>query len=245
VTEWKGELKGSWELDLESLSDVLTNKTKAVVINAPHNPTGFLPDQDFLVELSKLSDKHGFIVFSDEVYRGLEYDSALRLSSFADLNERGVSLGAMSKTYGLAGLRIGWIATRNQRLFQELAEFKDYTTICNSAPSEFLATVALKHHDTIVHRNLSIIRSNITLLNSFFNKYDDLFQWHEPKAGPIAFPRYLGKSVTEFCHGLVKNAGVLLLPGTIYGDEYDCFRIGFGRRNMADCLERFKIYLKK
>ena len=92
----------------------------------------------------QLSEQHGFVVFSDEVYRGLELDRSEQLPAFADLNDRAVSLGVMSKAYGLAGLRIGWIATRNHQLFQELAAFKDYTTICNSAPSEFLATVALR-----------------------------------------------------------------------------------------------------
>ena len=245
VTEWRSASRQSWELDLASLSDALTNKTRAVVINVPHNPTGYLPDRDFMTELSKLSDERGFLVFSDEVYRGLEYEPSIRLPSFADLNARGASLGVMSKAYGLAGLRIGWIATRNSPLFRKMAAFKDYTTICNSAPSEFLATLALKHGDAIVERNLSIIRSNIALLNAFFDKYRDRFEWSAPKAGPIAFPRYLGKSVTDFCHQLVADAGVLLLPGTFYGDDYDCFRIGFGRANMADALERLDTFLEE
>lgn len=104
--------------------------------------------------MSKLSEYHGFIIFSDEVYRGLELDPGDRLPALADVNERAVSLGVMSKTYGLAGLRIGWIATRNERIFQEMASFKDYTTICSSAPSEFLAQVALQHSQSIVKRNL-------------------------------------------------------------------------------------------
>jgi len=212
VIEWKGDPANCWELDLEFLEGVLTDRTKVVVVNFPHNPTGFLPAPEFMSELSRLSNKRGFLVFSDEVYRGLEDDSAYRLPSFADLNERGVSLGVMSKTYGLAGLRIGWIATRDEKLFHELAAFKDYTTICNSAPSEFLATLALRHRASIVERNLEIIRSNLDQLNSFFGTHTDLFEWYMPKAGPIAFPRYLWESVEEFCRDLVQKTGVLLLP---------------------------------
>lgn len=214
-----------------------------MAVNFPHNPTGFLPSSDFMTRLSRLSDDHGFMVFSDEVYRGLEYDAEHRLPAFADLNQRGVSLGVMSKTYGLAGLRIGWIATRNQNLFKELAAFKDYTTICNSAPSEFLAALALKHRESIVERNLSIIRKNLLLLEAFFSSHEERFDWHPPKAGPIAFPRYLGESVEDFCGQLLQAAGVLLLPGTLFGKAYDCFRIGFGRADMEEGLSVLEQFL--
>ena len=243
VLEWNSDPQRCWELDIASLKETLTDKTKMVVINVPHNPTGFLPSSEFMLELSKLSNEKGFIVFSDEVYRGLEYAPDSRIPAFADVNERGVSLGVMSKAYGLAGLRIGWIATRNAELLRALAAFKDYTTICSSAPSEFLATLALRHRDTIIERNLGIIRHNLKLLRPFFKKHSDKFHWNEPKAGPIAFPQYLGASVERFCHDVVQRAGVLLLPGTIYGNGLPYFRIGFGRKNMPDALERLDTFL--
>ena len=115
-----------------------------------------------------LSNKYGFIVFSDEVYRFLEYKEADRLPAFCELNERAVSLGVMSKSFGLAGLRIGWVITRNKNIYKEMALFKDYTTICNSAPSEYLATVALRNREPILTRNLGIIRNNLKSLNVFF-----------------------------------------------------------------------------
>ncbi len=243
VTEWQGDPNRAWELDLQFLEENVTDRTKVVVVNFPHNPTGYLPNPEFIHELSNLSDKLGFLVFSDEVYRGLEYDPAERLPAFADINERAISLGVMSKAYGLAGLRIGWVATRNKELFGALAAFKDYTTICNSAPSEYLATLALRHRHSIIERNLGIIRRNLSMLTSFFSRHQDLFVWHEPKAGPIAFPRYLGGSVEQFCDELVRHAGVLLLPGTLYGGEYDCFRIGFGRSNLPECLPKLEQFL--
>lgn len=243
VKVWKGDHTHGWGLDLQLLKEKLTDRTKVVVVNFPHNPTGYLPDPDLMYELSKLSDAQGFIVFSDEVYRGLEYDPTQRLPSFADINERGISLGVMSKTYGLAGLRIGWVTTRNQELLNTLAAFKDYTTICNSAPSEFLAMLALRHRKPIVERNLEIIRENLQMLRSFFSRHQDIFSWDEPKAGPIAFPRYLGVSVDQFCDELVRSTGVLLLPGTVYGDGNNRFRVGFGRRNMVDGLQKLEQFL--
>ena len=149
VTLWKGDQAQNWRLDLEVLKDHIRTNTKLVVLNCPHNPTGYLMPANEFEELVTLSQKHGFIIFSDEVYRGLEYDDQDRLPALGDIDDRGISLGVMSKTYGLPGLRIGWIATRNKKLYQQLAGFKDYTTICNSAPSEFLSTIALQHESKI------------------------------------------------------------------------------------------------
>jgi aspartate/methionine/tyrosine aminotransferase len=243
VISWEADPDKGWSLDIDFLKDRLTPKTRAVVINVPHNPTGFLPNPEFMSALSELSVKHEFIVFSDEVYRGLEYDSSDRLPAFADINAQAVSLGVMSKTYGLAGLRIGWIVTRNQTLYDKMADFKDYTTICNSAPSEFLATLALEHHASIAARNISIIQANLKQLQAFFDGHKNIFHWQAPKAGPIAFPQYLGGNMADFCCDLVKQAGVLLVPGSHFGHKGECFRIGFGRQNLPECLERLDSYL--
>lgn len=244
VTEWCGDPMRAWELDLDLLKKALNQRTKLVVVNFPHNPTGFLPTAAFVHELSLLSERHGFVIFSDEVYRGLELDPADRLPALADLNDRAVSLGVMSKAYGLAGLRIGWIATRNRRLFDALAGFKDYTTICNSAPSEFLATLALRHAQGIVNRNLEIIRANLERLDRFFAAQGGRFAWLRPKAGPIAFPTLLHGAVDAFCADLLKQTGVLLLPGTLYGTGTNALRIGFGRKNLPEALVRLERYIQ-
>lgn len=245
ITEWRGDPKRAWELDLDFLRDALTERTTAVVVNFPHNPTGFLPSAAFVRELASLSEKHGFLIFSDEVYRGLEGDPSHQLPAMADLNQRAVSLGVMSKAYGLAGLRIGWVATRNAGLFDKMAAFKDYTTICNSAPSEFLATLALRHGKAIVERNLRIIRDNLHRLDIFFVSHSDLFDWNRPRAGSIAFPTLLKGTVDAFCADLLNKAGVLLLPGTLYGTGYNAFRIGYGRKNMPASLSQLEAYVHK
>lgn len=245
VAEWQGDPAKGWELDLEVLKSMLTDRTKVVVVNFPHNPTGFLPSHEFALELSNLSENQGFIVFSDEVYRGLELDPSDRLQSFAEINDRAVALGVMSKTYGLAGLRIGWIATQNTTLFEKLATFKDYTTICNSAPSEFLATLALRNANLIVEHNLKIIRNNLDQLDVFFKSHADLFAWYRPKAGSIAFPWLIKGAVDQLCSDLVKKAGVLLLPGTLYQEDLNAFRVGFGRKNLPEALDRLETYVQE
>jgi aspartate/methionine/tyrosine aminotransferase len=243
VAPWSGDPRNGWRLDLEDLKRALTDRTRVVVVNFPHNPTGFLPGEAFLQELSDLSAAHGFLIFSDEVYRGLEHDPSHRLPSMADLNQQAVALGVMSKTYGLAGLRIGWVATRNRTILLEMASFKDYTTICSSAPSEFLAELALRHRRRLVERNLGIINANLDLLDRFFDRHSDRFDWVRPRAGSIAFPRLLQDEAEVFCRSLREHTGVLLLPGTVFGPEYNHFRIGFGRSDLPRALERLNGFL--
>jgi aspartate/methionine/tyrosine aminotransferase len=245
VTLWRMRFDGKWSLDTDDLSSYIKPNTRAVVVNSPHNPTGYLAGRDSLDTLINLAESHGLTIFSDEVYRGLEHDPADEQPALCDLSEQAVSLGVMSKTYGMAGLRIGWIATRNQAIYEAMASFKDYTTICNSAPSELLATIALRHRDGIVARNLDLIRHNLDLLDASFAAHSDRFEWHRPKAGPIAFPKLAGGArAAPFCAQLVEQAGVLLLPGDLIDPAAAShFRIGFGRRNMPDALEQLSGWL--
>ena len=190
-----------------------------------------------------MANAQDILLFSDEVYRESEYNPADRLPAVCDLGSQGISLGVTSKTYGLAGLRIGWIATQNKSLLQKIARLKDYTTICSSAPSEFLAELALRHRQYLAARNLDIITRNLDLLDGFFSRRPETFEWRKPDAGPIAFPRLLSEDVDGFCDRLVKGAGVLLLPGTVYDHPHNHFRIGFGRLNMPQALERLEEFL--
>jgi aspartate/methionine/tyrosine aminotransferase len=243
VTEWRGDPARGWALDLADLERALTPRTRVVVVNFPHNPTGFLPPAAFAEELAALADRRGFRLLADEVYRGLELDPADRLPPLAELSERAVSLGVMSKTYGLAGLRIGWAATRDAELLERMAAFKDYTTICNSAPSEFLATLALRHAEVLAERNRGILRANLDRLDRFFGRHPARFAWHRPRAGSVAFPELLQGDVEPFCAELAERAGVLLLPGTLYEPGSRAFRIGFGRRDLPQAVDRLEGFL--
>jgi len=244
VTLWTAREQDGWALDLNELERSLRPNTRAIVINTPHNPTGYLMSHADYQALNHIAQARGIVLLSDEVYRESEYRPEDRLPSACDLNESAVTLGVMSKTYGLPGLRIGWIATQNQSILNKMAALKDYTTICNSAPSEFLAELALRHRETLVARNLSIITRNVALLDEFFARHAERFVWLRPKAGPIAFPRLVGQDVEAFCSDLVTSTGVLLLPGTVYDDNGNHFRIGFGRQNLPEGLEQLEAYLR-
>jgi aspartate/methionine/tyrosine aminotransferase len=189
--------------------------------------------------------ENNLLLFSDEVYRESEYEPGTRLRAACDYGEHAISLGVTSKTYGLAGLRIGWIATRNRTIYEKMASLKDYTTICNSAPSEFLAEVAIRNRHKLASRNLGIIRANLSVMDGFFSRHADLFSWVRPSAGSMAFPRYWGGDVDQFCDQLVKKAGVLLLPGSVYDDARNHFRLGLGRKNLPQAVERLEEYLRR
>jgi aspartate/methionine/tyrosine aminotransferase len=244
VTAWQAREQIGWSLDLDELRQNLRANTRVVVINTPHNPSGYLMPESAYRELNQLTQSRGIILFSDEVYRESEYSLADRLPAACDINDLAVSLGVMSKTYGLPGLRIGWVATHNREVYSSMAGLKDYTTICNSAPSEYLATLALRHRQQIAGRNLDIIQHNLQLLDRFFERHADLFQWVRPIAGPIAFPRLSGSEIETFCDRLVTAAGVLLVPGTIFGDTQNHFRLGFGRKNMPEALEHLEAFIQ-
>ncbi len=245
ISRWEAREENNWALDTDELNGLVQPNTKAIVINTPHNPTGYLMSQQTYQDTWQFALSRGILFFCDEVYRESEYDSSDRLPAACDLGDLGVSLGVMSKTYGLAGLRIGWIATQNPDLLQKISHLKDYTTICNSAPSEFLAELALRHREKLAARNLEIINRNLVLLDNFFTRYEDLFSWKKPIAGPIAFPRLIDQDVYVFCDLLVKDKGVMLLPGTVYDHPGNNFRIGFGRKNMAEALARLEAFLMK
>lgn len=218
--------------------------TKLIILNTSHNPTGYLMNKEKFLETMGSARKHNILVLSDEVYRFLEYDHKDRLPAACDVYDKAVSIGVMSKTFGLAGLRIGWIATRNQDIYNRMAFFKDYTSICNSAPSEFLATVALRHYEDIAQRNKDIILANLKVLNGFFARYQGLFSWIQPKAGSVAFPRLKTDIDAEtFCTDVVEKKGVLLMPSNYYDYGNRNFRVGFGRKNMPEAVERFEDYL--
>ena len=244
VSFWEAHPEDGWALDLDELKAQIRPNTRLIIVNTPHNPTGWLMPRDIFDGLNRLSLEHGIFLFSDEVYRELEYDPADRLPAACDQNPNALSLGVMSKTYGLAGLRIGWIATRNAELYRKIAALKDYTTICNSAPSEFLAELALRQRNILVIRNLGIIQGNLLLLDDFFSRHSGLFSWVRPKAGPIAFPKFLKGQIETFCDELVHESGVLLLPGSIYDYPGNYLRIGFARKNMPEALARLDEYLK-
>lgn len=178
----------AWTLDLDELAAALTARTKLIYVNFPNNPTGTIMSPSDQRRLIDLADSCGAYLFSDEVYRGLEFDPADRLPSAADLYPRAISLGGMSKAYGLPGVRLGWIACRDTPLIHRLLSAKDFTTICAAAPSEILALIAVHAADRLIARSLTNITRNLALVDDFLAHRPGTLRWVRPRAGSIGFP---------------------------------------------------------
>ncbi len=186
----------------------------------------------------------GAWLFSDEMYRLLEPAPEWRLPAAVDLYERAVSLAGMSKAFGLAGLRIGWVAARDRALLERIKSLKDYTTICSSAPSELLALMALRSGESILAANVARIERNIRAAAVFFDRHRDVFGWVPPQAGTVCFPHLLAASGAEaFCARLLEQTGALLLPSTVYGYGDSHFRLGLGREDFGAGLAVLDDYL--
>ncbi len=243
--------ENGWVLDLDRLERVLRPNTRLVAVNFPHNPSGAVPEPSTFQALVDLCDARGIRLFCDEVHRGLELDPARRLPQVADLSPTAVSLNVTSKSYGLAGLRVGWLASRDRALLARLERRKHYTSISNSGPGEFLATLALRHGEAIQARNREIVRGNLSLFDAFFARWTELFDWEHPQGGCICFPRYRGADGVEaFCQDLVEGAGVLLAPASLFRSSLantptDRFRVGVGRSNPGPALEAFQRFLER
>lgn len=235
----------NWQLRLEEVESALRENTKLLILNYPHNPTGTLLDPDVFEGIVKLAKERGAYIFCDEVYRYLEIDETKRLPSIVDAYERGIALNVMTKSFGLAGLRVGWLACRENEFLNQALSYKLYTSICNSAPSEILALIALRNKQSILGRNRKILLDNLQILDSFMHRYAHILDWVPPQAGSITLLELLlPQPVEEFAEQLVKEQGVLVMPGSVLSLPGNYFRVGFGRRNMPEVLEHFEKFLK-
>eukprot|EP01033_Poteriospumella_lacustris_P010928 gene10927-7773_t len=247
-----------WTVDLAKLERAIQpGRTKVIVMNFPHNPTGIVPPRDVVEAIIALAERHDVFVFCDEIYKGID-----RVSTpggvFPTIAQRyprrGITLSGVSKSHGLPGLRIGWIACQDAQLLEQIAENKHYLSICNSAPSEIFAWIAVKYRATLWARNLSIVQTNLALFQAFVDRTRDaqgrpVFSWVVPTGGCCAFVRVntfddaTAARFVDVAERIVQEHGLLVLPGSNFPcsdalraecDRY--MRVGLGRRSFPDAL---------
>lgn len=240
ISWWRLEPSGGrWAIDLDALRALVRPDTRLICVNFPSNPTGALPTHDEWRAIVDIARELGCYLFSDEVYRWMEYDPADRLTAAVDAYERGISLGAMSKAFGLAGLRVGWLASRDRELLARALAYKDYTTICGSAPSEILALIALRARERVLERCMAIVRANLAVADAFMAEHPARFSWIRPRAGSVGLARWHGNAPVEaLAASLASDLGTMILPGSVFDLEGSVFRLGLGRSNLAAGLAR-------
>jgi aspartate/methionine/tyrosine aminotransferase len=247
VTPWSPViLKNRWHWDIEFLKDKIDKTTKLLIINSPHNPTGHLFTRSDFNEIIGLAKENGCYVLSDEMYRMLEYQNETRLPVGSDIYDKCLSLSGLSKTFCLGGLRLGWLSIQDEAIRKKILQLKDYTTLSNSPVTEFIALAALRKKDQIIDRNLNIIQTNLKLLDDFFDRNYDKFNWLKPSAGTVAFVQTkFETNIEDFCSNLIKEKGVLLMPGTMFDYGHHYFRIGFGKKTLPEALTLFEDFTIK
>lgn len=237
VDHWTPREDEDWRFDPDDLAALVEPRTRLIVVNFPHNPTGALPSRADIGRVADIARDADVHLFCDEMYRFLEQDPVDRLPSGPELYEKAVALFGMSKTYGLAGLRVGWLVTHDGGLRARLQGFKDYLTICGSAPSELLAIIGLRERERIVARHVERIRRNLDAVEELVQAHPEQLAWVRPRAGSVCFPRLLGRmGAGELARRLVEERDVMVAPASVFGYGDRHIRIGLGRRTLPEVL---------
>ncbi|MDE1180317.1 aminotransferase [Paraburkholderia sp.] len=231
--------------DLDELKRIVTDKTHLIAINNPNNPTGSLMDSAYLARLVEIARACGAWILCDEVYRGTDQHGDGFTASVADLYEKGISTGSMSKTWSLAGLRVGWIVAAGE-LLQRVRVHRDYNTISVGLLNDLFASLALEHRDAILQRNHGILRTNLARLDAWIQS-EPALSYVKPASGTTALVRIdTAVSSRDFCVALLEKTGVMFTPGSAL-DMEGYVRIGYA--NNPDVLDagliRVSAFLRK
>ena len=232
-----------WTVDFDELESLIKPNTKIIAVCSPHNPTGYTFTNNEIDKLCDICRKHDLYLFCDEVYKGLEHDGEKR-DSVADHYKKALVVNVTSKAYGLGGLRVGWLVSKDKEILKKLVKFKQYMSICDSVPSEYLTKIAIRNRTVIHEKSRKLIEKNMLIADAFFDRHSNLFEKKSINAGPIAFHKLLSDMpVEEFCQLAVDKKGVMLLPSSIYDMDYQYFRMSYGRKNFEENLKKFEEFL--
>ena len=244
ISYWKPN--ENWEFDPNQLEHLLRENTKLIIINFPHNPTGSYLTLSELTKIVSIAKKNDCYIFSDEMYHKLLANPVEELPPISDLYSKGISLWGTSKSFGLAGLRTGWLVCNHLDFIHRVISYKDYLSICSSAPSEILSIIALNHIDDFLQPNIDKIQKNIKLFGEFAQTQDIISSFIPPKSGSTAFVELnINCSSLEFSNYLVKNAGIMTIPSEMFDHPGKYIRVGFGRQNFHEILPLLKDFIEE
>lgn len=242
---WKPNYE-DWTFNIEDLKPLIRKNTKLIILNFPHNPTGSYLSKSELNEIVKIARANDLYIFSDEMYHKLMVGDKEELPPISNLYEKGISLWGTSKTFGLAGLRTGWLVSQDKFFLKKVVAFKDYLSICSSAPSEILSIIALNHMDSFLQPNIQKIKKNVLLFKKFVEHHSIFEKFIPPQAGSTSFVKLnIESSALEFSNKLVEEKGIMTVPAEMFEYEGKYIRVGFGRENLPEVLEVFDEFLKK
>lgn len=226
--------ENGWMPDLNELRSAVSDNTRMICLNNPNNPTGAVFDADMMKEIADIAKAHDAYIFCDEAYRGLSHSEAsdgasgenFFAPSFIDIYPKAVVTGGTSKTFALAGLRLGWI-TAEKDIIDDINRHRDYHIISVGKLDDLLAAVAIENRSAVLGRNVAICRRNLDIIDKWISGEPHI-SYIRPCAATTCFPRFdFDISSAELCQRLRTEAGVLFVPGYAF-EEDDHFRLGFG-----------------
>ncbi len=244
--------ENSFRIDVDEIKRLADSKTKLILVNSPHNPTGATISDSEMEALHEFSSQHGIQLISDEVFHpiyhfretdgresdGGERRSAARLPHATVIND-------LSKAFPLAGTRTGWIIERDAKRREQYLTARSYFTACNNTPGEILAEIAVRNHSTVLAKTQETASQNLRQLDRFMAAHGDVLGWIRPQGGMTAFPWFLnGEDARPFCQAATER-GILLAPGDCF-DMPSHFRLGFAASadNFARALVRLEEFVK-
>ena len=248
VTRIGLKASNGWQIQIEDVKAAIQANTQYMVLNEPYNPAGTLMSKALQAKLVALAEAHDIRILCDEVYRFMEHDPSDRLPAMCDTYFKGISVGTMSKPWGAGGVAIGWLAFQDMSVRQKLVDVQYFNTACASRASEIQAIMVLRASDAILAKNLSIIRRNLEVLESFVTKHSDLFDWAQPRAGAIAALKFKGPLSSEELGVQLVAAGIGVKPAYCVSDrvetDNDFFRVGFGEVVAKDALDALGAFVE-
>ncbi|MDA7936659.1 pyridoxal phosphate-dependent aminotransferase [bacterium] len=245
VVRWEArESDDGWEFDTDDLSG-LVQGAKLLVMNAPHNPTGHHPSESTRMRVSEIAEAAGARIFSDEMYRGLERDPADAIMPEASRSERAISLWGGSKSFGLSGLRIGWLVCRDRDVIGQIMRRKDYTTICSSGPGEFLMKAGLRAAQELFGRNRELIAKNEARVRAFAASRSSEYRWRAPLAGSVGLLEVRNQPASEIAARLREEADVLVAPSGLFAMPDRHLRLGLGRSSFSVAMDQWELWEQK
>ena len=232
-----------WQVNIEDFTKVVNEKTQLIVLNSPHNPTGSIIDSTLAEQVLQLAQRYQCYLLSDDVSQASNYRGLTLAHGYLDYS-KSIVVGVMSKSFGLAGIRIGWAVTPNKALLKILIAIKAVNSICCSKIDEALAYIALKNSHAILSRNNEIISDNIKLFSALVLRHKKRLSWYPPQAGILALVEVKNiETMTAWSNALAKKTGILTLPSELFGLQGNYFRLGLGQKSFAQTLVKFERYL--
>ena len=245
IKTWPLRVERGFKPDLEDLKAVLSDRTRMVVVNFPHNPTGASLTHEEQKELIEIVRPTGAYLIWDAAFEAIQYDED-PLPSPSEVYDRALSMSTLSKCYGLPGLRVGW-TIGSPEVFERCFHLRDYTTLHLSPLVELITRRVMEKRNLFIAPRFEQARKNLALVTEWAKEHEEWIEWFAPMGGVSCFPRLRHEENTEeFCHRMGQEFKVLLVPGTCFGHPQHV-RLGFGGN--PDLLEaglaRFSQCLKQ